>query len=74
MFTNDSEGEVVMLLDMRTVEKEMDNDNLLHRSCSGDPNLETVSFSVSGQSFFLPAVLEIFSQFFFFFNQLFRRF
>ncbi|KGN54368.1 probable serine/threonine-protein kinase nek3 [Cucumis sativus] len=49
MFTNDTEGEVVMLLDMRTVEKEMDNDNLLHRSCSEDldPNLETVSFSLS---------------------------
>lgn len=62
MFTNETDGEVVMLHDMRTVEKEMDTDNLLHRSYSEDldPNSETVSFSGSGQSFSLPAVLEFF--------------
>ncbi|CAK9319884.1 unnamed protein product [Citrullus colocynthis] len=49
MFTNETDGEVVMLHDMRTVEKEMDTDNLLHRSYSEDldPNSETVSFSGS---------------------------
>ncbi|XP_038882670.1 probable serine/threonine-protein kinase nek3 [Benincasa hispida] len=49
MFTNETDGEVVMLLDMRTVEKEMDSDNLLNRSYSEDldPNLETVPFSGS---------------------------
>ncbi|XP_023517474.1 TRIO and F-actin-binding protein-like [Cucurbita pepo subsp. pepo] len=47
MFTNGTEGELAMLLDMRTIEKEMDSQTLLHRSYSEDldPNSETVSFS-----------------------------
>ncbi|XP_022931827.1 TRIO and F-actin-binding protein-like [Cucurbita moschata] len=49
MFTNGTEGELAMLLDMRTIEKEMDSQTLLHRSYSEDldPNSETVSFSSS---------------------------
>lgn len=54
MFGNATEGELAMLLDLRTVEKEIDSDNLLHRSYSEDldPNSEIVSFSCSGRSFF----------------------
>ena len=61
MFTDETDAELAMLFDMRTVEKEMDSENLPHRSYTEDvdPNSETVSFSSSGQTFFLPAVLEI---------------
>ncbi|KAG7033777.1 hypothetical protein SDJN02_03502 [Cucurbita argyrosperma subsp. argyrosperma] len=49
MFTDETDAELAMLFDMRTVEKEMDSENLLHRSYTEDldPNSETVSFSSS---------------------------